>query len=103
MNNWLQRREIKFVDCFLGWVDFSSSSQWNWCIHAYAYLLNAEIMVNEIAFPAMLNVLAKKLEALHVSHYCLATGENRLFCEKCKAKHRSNLDLMKYYNNKSKM
>lgn len=39
-------------------------------------------MVDEIVSLAMLNVSARKSEALHVAHYCLATGESHLFCVK---------------------
>lgn len=47
----------------------------------HTYLSNVEITVGEIVFPAMLDAMARKLAVFHVAHYCLATGENHLFCK----------------------
>lgn len=64
--------EIEFIGWFLSFFAMNM---------AHTYLLNVETMVDEIVFPAMLNAMARKLEASHVAQYCLATGENRLFCK----------------------
>lgn len=60
-------------------INFLFFAQWKWCI--CTYLLSVETTEDEIVFLATLNAMARKSEALHVAHYCLATGENRLFCK----------------------
>lgn len=51
-------------------------------LHEISYLSNEETMADETGYQAMPSVLVRIAEALHVAHYCLATDESHLFCNR---------------------